>query len=76
MDEKNCLNCKSFCWWDGDYCCIEKGLILCESLKGFMNEGILISLENNKNCKHWKLGDKSHIDVYMKSYNDFINKRK
>ena len=74
--DKNCITCEHFAWWDGDYCCIDKMKILCESPRGIMTDDILISLEKNKNCKTWKEGNKYHIDLNMEAYNNFLSKRK
>ena len=30
MKENNCLNCENFAFWDGDYCCLAKFVILDE----------------------------------------------
>ena len=29
-----CLTCKNFCWWDGDYCCLDRNKILIDSPSG------------------------------------------
>ena len=29
-----CLRCKHFCWWEGDYCCLDNYKILIESSSG------------------------------------------
>ena len=76
LPEKNCLNCESFCWWDGDYCCFWNMKILCNSPKGEMNEDILISIEKNKDCKDWKRTDKYSRKEYSEAFEDFMSKRK
>ena len=75
LSDKNCLNCASFAWWDGHYCCIPKLKILQESKKGEMNDDILKSLEANKDCPDWKeRWSKFHTDMYMEAFNKAFNK--
>lgn len=69
IPENNCVNCKHFAWWDGDFCCIAKNKILQESPDGEFNKDILMALLLNKNCsEHIKSDD----NIYQEDFNDFI----
>lgn len=72
LPEKNCINCKHFAWWDGDYCCTDKFKILQASPKGQFNADIEYALEKNKNCKKWKAGNPKIVEMYLKAYNEYI----
>ena len=69
IPEKNCINCASFAWWDGDYCCTRFMKILQESPDGKFNNDILMSLKLNKDCKQW---NKNENSLYEESFNDFL----
>lgn len=71
LPDKNCLNCASFAWWDGDYCCINEMTILQEAKNGKMNEDILKALEKNKDCPNWK---RRYSDFHTKMFMDAFNK--
>lgn len=74
MKEKNCINCEHFTWWDGDYCCIEKMKILCESPKGDFNDDILHSLKVNENCKkHLPSSNEQVTAMYEEAFEKFLN---
>lgn len=74
MKEKNCINCEHFTWWDGDYCCIEKMKILCESPKGDFNDDILKALEANKNCGEHSMQENEEIlKMHKEAFKKFID---
>jgi len=75
LPKKNCLNCQSFAWWDGDYCCVEKFKILQESKKGEFNDQILTSIEENKDCKKWKKANDKIREMHMEAFNNFLKNR-
>ena len=70
IPENNCTKCKHFAWWDGDYCCLLKNLILQESPDGKFNTDILIALKLNKNCENFE-GENTSFE---ESFNEFKNK--
>lgn len=50
-----CLTCEHFCWWDGDYCCVDKMKILAESPSGRITKERYDTLyERYKRCRSYK----------------------
>jgi len=49
----NCINCKHFAWWDGDYCCTAKMIILQHSPKGDFTEEILKNMKTSDECEDY-----------------------
>lgn len=39
--KQHCTNCQYFAWWDGDYCCTAKMIILQNSDDGKLNKELL-----------------------------------
>lgn len=76
--ENNCLNCQNFTWWDNDYCCLAKFLILCESDEDWnFSDDILKTLCSADECIDWKMDEiNTYLERYREKYNEFINKKK
>lgn len=69
LPENNCIDCKFFTWWDGDYCCVRKAKLLQTSKDGKFNIDILKSLRLNKNCDSF---DKESNSLYKEEFNKFL----
>ena len=74
LTDKNCITCKHFCWWDGDYCCTIKMNVLQKAKKGEFNETIIKVLENSKNCKSYNKSDNKIVELHLKTFNNFLKK--
>lgn len=71
----NCINCENFAWWDGDYCCLAKMIILQSSPKGYFEEEILKNIKTSDECiGYTKSYNKSH-EMYEHAFNEFMQKR-
>lgn len=68
--KENCINCNNFAWWDGDYCCLSKRLILQPSPDGEFSSEILKTIQTSDECIDY---DKSENSVYENSFINFIN---
>lgn len=77
-NEKCCLNCDSFHWWDGDYCCIRKWKIhqygYGHENGGFfaypgMNEDIDNTMKTPETCKEYEYT--SHNEDIEEEYKKF-----
>jgi len=52
-----CLTCEHFCWWDGDYCCLDHGKIFVKSPSGRITKEQYDTLYNKyKQC--WSYSEK------------------
>lgn len=71
-NKENCINCNNFAWWDGDYCCIAKFLILQESPKGEFTKEILQTMKTSEECIDYKKR-KGKKNIYENSFINFIN---
>lgn len=70
----NCINCENFTWWDGDYCCLKKMLILQSSPNGEFNDDILRNMKYSDNCMDYtKTANKSH-EIYETAFNEYVKK--
>ena len=63
-----CLTCKHFCWWDGDYCCLDRCKILITSPSGRITREQYDTL--CRRCKHcWfyseKLNSRNKDGLYI-----------
>ena len=63
-----CLTCEHFCWWDGDYCCLDRRKILVESPSGRITREQYDTL--CRRCKHcWfyseKLNSRNKDGLYI-----------
>lgn len=69
IPKKNCINCRHFCWWDGDYCCTRKARLLLESPDGKLNKNIFMALQLNKDCNEH---EDYQSDDYVNLFNNFL----
>lgn len=61
IPDQNCVNCSHFSWWDGDFCCTKHMKVLQEANDANFNDGILIAIEENKDCEDWKKCDPNFL---------------
>lgn len=67
-----CLKCESFCWWDGDYCCVEKMQIFShERNKCIFDDRLIKTLKDaGHDCEDYKKSTnlfalKMHTEEYI-----------
>lgn len=70
--EKNCISCENFAWWDGDYCCVWKFKILCESKNGEFTKDILKNIKTSETCKAYRRGSKKIANMHKDAYEKFL----
>lgn len=64
-----CLKCESFCWWDGDYVCLEKLRILHRGI--LFDDEFVKTLKNLSECGNFTkrkslIWDKLYGEEYAK----------
>lgn len=70
--KESCINCDNFAWWDGDYCCIAKFLILQNSPKGKFTEEILKTMKTSDDyCENYSKV-KKEFNAYEEPFNTFL----
>lgn len=77
MTKPKCIDCKYFCWWDGDYCCLpEDGdmRLIAESKHGEIDaesaEAIRIAADGCENFK--EPINKLAANIYNIAWENFI----
>ena len=63
-----CLKCEHFCWWDGDYCCLDRNKILIGSPSGRITREQYDSL--TRKYKHCWFFDKPKYPNSIRVKND------
>ena len=70
--KESCINCDNFAWWDGDYCCIIKFLILQNSPKGEFTKEILGTMKTSDDyCENYSKV-KKELNAYEEPFNEFL----
>lgn len=71
-----CLNCKTFCWWDGDYCCTQHMSIHQYGMStnggyidpAWMNDDINNTMKTAEECEDYEKCEYPRPEI-MKPYN-------
>lgn len=77
MKENNCLNCENFAFWDGDYCCLAKFVILDEGDENNdFTEDILRTMKTEDECVDYKKSYDESIKYkeYKKRFKKLLDK--
>lgn len=73
--KESCINCEHFAWWDGDYCCVLRFKILCESPDGEFTDEILKRMETSKTCNDYNAATKKHAELYEEPFLKFLKEK-
>ena len=75
---KCCINCRSFAWWDGDFCCVNHMKILQHADNGyFINEDILKTIKDPLSCPDYEYEENDDIrEMYESEFKKFIEFKK
>ena len=70
---ENCINCDNFCWWDGDYCCLAKMVILdySDGNGGFTKE-ILQTMKTSDECIDYVKSFSEKRNIYQEKFDEFM----
>lgn len=74
IEEKNCITCANFAWWDGDYCCMKKLAIICESKDGSFSDELMANIKINDGCSDHKDSYGEHKEMLTELFNKYKNK--
>ena len=70
----NCINCENFAWWDGDYCCLKKMLILQSSPNGNFEEEFLKTMKSSDECANYSKSDDEMHKIYENTFDKLMQK--
>ena len=74
--EKRCINCEGFAWWDGDYCCVKKFKLFCESKDGTYSDELVEAINKEKDCDEYNYVDSPVAKMYEEEYEKFLKDKK
>ncbi|MBP5455228.1 MAG: hypothetical protein J6Y37_01865 [Paludibacteraceae bacterium] len=73
--KESCINCEHFGWWDGDYCCVLKFRVLCDSPNGEFTDDILKNLKTPKTCNSYIQANAKHAELYEEPFLKFLEQK-